>query len=157
MQDRVGDTIPSEKEIDGLIKDIEAIEAKVKKYSVLLTKEERGATTKFRKGGELIVGTLAVLAEQHGIKLPKISAEGMKADLLLAQRIRPLSVAVEGLRQRLDDTVLEAQSECWWAATAFYTALSRMVDADPKLEAAMGPIVEFFAIGRRKAKGPEGK
>jgi hypothetical protein len=152
MQDRVGSTIPSEKEIDALIKDINDVEARVKKFTVLLTKEERGATTKFRRGGELIVGTLAVLAEEHGIKLPKISGEGMKADLLLAQRVRPLAVAVEGLRQRLDDTVLEAQSECWWAATAFYTALSRMVDADPRLEAALGPVVEFFAIGRRKVK-----
>ena len=85
----------------------------------------------------------------------------MKADLLLAQRLRPLSVEVEveaeALRQRLDDTVLEAQSECWWAATAFYTALSRMIYADPRLEAALGPIIEFFAVGRRKVKAPEGK
>ncbi|MEP7121425.1 MAG: hypothetical protein ABJE95_10965 [Byssovorax sp.] len=157
MEDRVGGTIPSEKEIDALRADIQSVETRLKKYTVLLTKQERGATTKFRKGGELIVGTLAVLAEQHGIKLPKISAEGMKADLLLAQRLRPLAVEVEGLKQRLDDTVLEAQSECWWAATAFYTALSRMIDADPKLEAAMGPIVEFFAVGRRKVKAPEGQ
>lgn len=157
MQDRVGGTIPSEKEIDALIADIIDVETRVKKYTVLLTKSERGATTKFRKGGQLIVGTLAALAEEHGIKLPKITTEGMKADLLLAQRLRPLADAVDALQQRLDDTVLEAQSECWWAATAFYTSLSRMIDADPKLEAALQPIIEFFAIGRRKAKPTEDK
>lgn len=157
MEDRVGSMIPSEKEIHALIAEIKSVDAKVKKYTVLLTKQERGATTKFRKGGELIVGLLALLADDYGIKLPKISTDGMKADLLLAQRLRPLSVEVEALRQRLDDTVLEAQSECWWAATAFYTALSRMIDADPKLEAALGPIINFFAVGRRKAKPEETK
>jgi hypothetical protein len=157
MQDRVGSTIPSEKEIDALIADVKAIEDRVKKYTVLLTKSERGATTKFRKGGELIVGTLAALAEEHGIALPKITTAGMKADLLLAQRLRPLADAVEGLQQRLGDTVLEAQSECWWAATAFYTSLSRMIDADAKLESALKPIIEFFAIGRRKAAPTENK
>ena len=157
MQDRVGGTIPSEKEIDALIKDIKDVETRVAKYTVLLTKSERGATTKFRKGGELIVGTLAALAEEHGITLPKISTAGMKADLLLAQRLRPLADAVDSLQQRLDDTVLEAQSECWWAATAFYTSLSRMMDADAKLESALKPIIDFFAVGRRKATPAEDK
>jgi len=157
MQDRVGGTIPSEKEVDALIADIQDIESRIKKYTVLLTKGERGATTKFRRGGELIVGTLAVLADEHGIKLPKITTEGMKADLLLAQRLRPLADAVKSVQQRLDDTILEAQSECWWAATAFYTSLSRMMDADAKLEAALRPIIEFFAIGRRKVAPAEEK
>ena len=152
MQDRVGGTIPSEKEIDALIADIKNVEDRVKKYTVVLTKSERGATTKFRRGGELIVGLLASLATEHGIALPKITTAGMTADLLLAQRLRPLANAVESLQQRVDDTVLEAQSECWWAATAFYTALNRMIDVDPKLESALKPIIDFFAIGCRKTE-----
>jgi hypothetical protein len=32
-----------------------------------------------------------------------------------------------------------------------------MIDADVKLEAALKPIIEFFAIGRRKAKPAEDK
>jgi hypothetical protein len=44
----------------------------------------------------------------------------------------------------------EAQSECWWAATAFYSTLSRLTGADPKLEAALKPVIDFFATGRRK-------
>jgi hypothetical protein len=81
----------------------------------------------------------------------------MKIDLLVAQRLRPLADAVKSVQQRLDDTVLEAQSECWWAATAFYTSLSRMMDADAKLEVALKPIIAFFAIGRRKAAPAEEK
>ena len=154
MQDKVGSKIPSQKEIDALIADIQAIEAKVEKFTILLTKEERAATTKMRKGGETVVPTIADLTNEHGLLLPKISTDGMKADLLLAQRIRPLADRVTALAQRLDDTVLEAQSECWWAATAFYTALVRISAAEAKLQAALKPIVDFFAVGRRKKNEP---
>lgn len=154
MQDLVGNTIPSEKEIENLVAEVRAVEAKVEQFTILLSKEARAATTKPRKGGDSIVATLGDLADAHGVSLPKISTAAMKADLLLAQRLRPLAEAVSTLQQRLDDTVLEAQSECWWAATAFYTALSRMRDADPKLEAALRPIIDFFAIGRRKKDAP---
>ena len=74
----------------------------------------------------------------------------MLADLTLAQRLRPIASAVDQLNQRLSDTLLEAQSECWWAATAFYTSLCRVAGADPALKAALKPIVDFFATGRRK-------
>lgn len=156
MQDKVGSKIPSEKEIDELVAEIKAIEGKVEKYTVLLSKEERAATTKFRKGGEEVVSVVSGLADDHEVRLPKISTEGMRADLLLAQRIRPLCNAVSGLGQRLDDTYLEAQSECWWAATAFYTALARLSGAEPRVEAALRPVVEFFALGRRKKGGEVG-
>jgi len=54
------------------------------------------------------------------------------------------------LLRRLEDTVTNAQSESWWAATALYTALARVAVASPELQAALRPVVEFFAIGRRK-------
>ncbi len=96
----------------------------------------------------------AVRASSPRLALPKISVDGMKRDLLLAQRLRPLATQATKLAQRLDDTILEAQSECWWAATAFYSALARISGADAALQKAMEPIVAFFAVGRRKAKEP---
>jgi hypothetical protein len=65
------------------------------------------------------------------------------------EQLPPLSSAIQGLQRRVDDTVLEAQSECWWAATALYTALARASGAEPKLEAALEPIIDFFSVGRR--------
>ena len=105
---------------------------------------------KMRTGGEPIVADIAKLASDHGITLPQITVDGMLADLALAQRIRPLASAIAQLNQRLSDTVLEAQSECWWAATALYTSLLRVSSGDPVLAAALKPIVDFFAVGRRK-------
>lgn len=150
MQDLVGQTIPSEKEIDQLIAQIQAIEGKVEKYTTLLSVAQRKATTKMRSGGDLIVPQLGTLATAHGVTMPGISVDGMLADLTLAERLKPLATAAGGLKQRLDDTVLEAQSECWWAATALYTALARATGASPALETALKPIIAFFAVGRRK-------
>ena len=56
---------------------------------------------------------------------------------------------LETLSQKVADTILLAQSECWWAATAFYSALTRLSDADPQLEAELKPAIEFFARRRR--------
>jgi hypothetical protein len=157
MQDMVGDPVPTEKEIEALVAQIQGIEAKLERYTVLLTAEQRKATTKMRSGGETIVPKVGVLATEHGVALPGVSVDGMLADLALAQRLAPLSAAIQGLQRRVDDTVLEAQSECWWAATALYSALARASGATPKLEASLRPIVEFFAVGRRVKKGPENK
>jgi hypothetical protein len=70
--------------------------------------------------------------------------------LTLAQRLRPLAEASRQLSRRLDDTILNARSECWWSATALYTALARVATGNPELEAALAPVVDFFAIGKRK-------
>jgi hypothetical protein len=58
------------------------------------------------------------------------------------------------VRRRLDDSILNARSECWWSATALYTALARVADGNPELESALAPVVGFFAIGKRKKPQP---
>jgi hypothetical protein len=148
----VGGKIPSEAEIAKLVDVVHGIEAKIEAYTVHLSVEQRKATTKMRSGGEKIVPQIGTLANTHGVAMPGVTVDGMLADLTLAQRLDPLVNAVGSLNQRLDDTVLEAQSECWWAATAFYTALARASGAIPALEAALKPIVAFFAVGRRQPK-----
>ncbi|WP_437731152.1 hypothetical protein [Sorangium sp. So ce1335] len=150
MQNKVGNVVPSEKVIQGLVEQLSAIEGKVKAFTVELTSDERKATTKMRTGGEPIAKLVGDLAEANGVALPKISVDGMKSDLLLIERMKPLQAALDDLSQRIADTILQAQSEAWWAATAYYTTLSRMAAADAKLERSLKPAVDFFAIGRRK-------
>lgn len=159
MQNKVGNAVPSEKLIHGLVEELSSLEEKVKKFTVELTAEERKVTTKMRTGGEPIARLVGELAEANGVTLPKISVEGMRADLLLIERMKPLQTALDNLSQRVADTILQAQSEAWWAATAYYTALTRMAAADARLERSLKPAVEFFAIGRRKkpTEQPEDK
>ena len=64
---------------------------------------------------------------------------------------------MEALSQRVADTILEAQSECWWAATEYYTALDGLSRTDPAIKTALQPVYDFFATGRRKPKAPAAK
>jgi hypothetical protein len=50
------------------------------------------------------------------------------------------------------DTLLQAQSEAWRATTTYYSSLTCMSRGDGALERALEPVVEFFAIGRRRAR-----
>jgi hypothetical protein len=98
-----------------------------------------------RARGERVVELVGTLAARHQVALPRISVIDMNADLALAQRLAPLAQLLETLSQKVADTILQAQSECWWAAMAFYSALTRLSDVDPELEDALKPAVEFLA------------
>ncbi len=76
----------------------------------------------------------------------------MQRDLELAKRLKPLLVRVERLRQTIADTITEAQSEAWWAATAYYSALARVSKGDRKLSGALEPARKFFQTGSRGEK-----
>jgi len=84
------------------------------------------------------------------LKLPKISLQAMKDDLDLQAVLAPLLLELQSLTQRIEDTIVEAQAECWWATTAYYTALHRMSAADPELAESLKPAAEFFATGKRR-------
>jgi hypothetical protein len=124
-------------------------------YCVGLTPDERLHTLKFRKGGEGIVGKLAALVRSQSVTLPGISAEAMQADLNLAQALGPVRDQLADLHQLVDDTILEARSECWYSATAFYTALSRLMGAAPEIKTVIAEIATFFSTGRRSKPTPQ--
>ena len=145
MMNRVGSVIPSAEEIQQLVKDLETVATKLEKFTLMLSSEERQRTTKMRARGERVVELVGNLAAHRKIALPRISVDDMTKDLVLAQRLAPLAPLLESLSQKVSDTILQAQSECWWAAMAFYSTLTRLSNVDPELEAALKPAVEFFA------------
>jgi hypothetical protein len=152
MEHRVGDPLPSEGDVDKLVNDVGTIRTKTEKFCVALTTEERKKAVKFREGGDAIVALVGKLLDEHGVTLPDVTRDGMTADVQLARRIEPLRASIASLLQLLDDTILEAQSEAWWAATAGYTALARMSKGNARLEADLRPAVEFFRLGKRTPK-----
>ena len=107
-------------------------------YRVGLIPEERRHTLKFRPGGEAIVHALALSVRNHDVALPGLTADGMEADLSLANKLKPVGDAAEAFYQFADDTIWEASSECWYAATVYYTTLSRMVTSLANLPATAG-------------------
>ena len=149
MQKRVGSVIPSEQDIQRLVKEVDSVGARLEKFALLLSTTERLHATKMRTNGAQIVTLVGDLVQRHEVSLPRVSVEHMRTDLLLAQRMAPLRQSLERVLQVVADTILQAQSECWWATTAFYSALTRLADADPELERALKPAVEFFARRQR--------
>nr|HEX4313343.1 hypothetical protein [Kofleriaceae bacterium] len=117
-----------------------------------MTPDERKKSLKWRTGGDQVVSLVARQVERYEVSLPGISVDDMNADLELATRLAPLAEAATEFAQALTDTILQARAECWWAATAYYTTLRRLADANPTLLAALEPAVEFFAHGPRQAK-----
>jgi hypothetical protein len=155
MKNQVGSVIPSAEDIQQLVKDIETFAAKIDKFTLMLSSEERQHTTKMRARGERVVELVGTLATRHQITLPRISVNDMNADLVLAQRLAPLAPLLEAAAQKVSDTILQAQSECWWAAMAFYSALTRLSHVDPELEDALRPAIEFFARRPRSERTAE--
>ena len=153
MAHKAASNIPSDKDILGLIEQLQAVFDTLECFTVALTPDDRKRAIRWRPGSEGIILLLAELAGERGLALPGICLERMKVDRQLAARLAPLATAAEAVTQRLRDTILDAQSECWWAATAYYTALARMADADPTLARRLRPVVEFFATGRRGRLG----
>lgn len=150
MENRVGDKIPTQEQVETIRTKLEEVLADVSPFGRDLTGDQRQGTTKFRPGGERIVELVCDAAARRNVSLPGISVEGIKADLTLAQRTRPLIKDAQAVADRLGDTALEAESECWWATLALYTALVRLADTDPALKNELAPAVDFFAKGRRK-------
>jgi hypothetical protein len=152
MQNRVGTKIPTDEQVAGWVKKLNDVQQEMAPFGVGLTPEERRHTLKFRLGGESIVHGLAVAVRSHDVSLPGVSADDMEADLSLAQKLKPVRDAAEAVYEFTDDTILEASSECWYAATAYYTAFSRMVSSFPDIKALVAEVASFFARRRRPAE-----
>ncbi len=160
MQDRVGANVPTDEQVAGWVTTINKLQKDMAPFGVGLTPDERRHTLKFRPGGETIVHALAGTVRKHDVALPGITADAMEADLLLVQKMKPVRDAAEALFQFADDTILEASSECWYAATAYYTMFSRMVTSFPDIKAVVAQVASFFATRRRQqppATEPEKK
>ena len=152
MQDRVGAKVPTDEQIAGWVSAINKLQQEMAPFGVGLTPDERRHTLRFRLGGEPIVQLLAAGVKKHDVALPGISAEGMLADLQLLQRMKPVRDAAESLFQFTDDTILEASAECWYAATAYYTALSRMVSTFPDIKSTIAEVSSFFSRRRQRSQ-----
>lgn len=156
MENRVGDKLPSKPTIEGIVNSILFARSTLAKYGVELNAEERKHATRFRSGGERIVRIIAELAEAKNVSIPRFPVADMLRDLELIERLERVNQEVEALARLAGDSTLQAKSECWWAAQAYYSVLTDMARADPSIETRLADVVEFFALGRRGAPSTEG-
>ena len=152
MKNLVGSVIPSEAQIKDWQDRFQKLADEIEPYTIKLSADDARHLLRFRPGGETIVALVADLATKYGIALPDMPVEGMQADLTLAQRLAPVASSVGLIADRLNDTLGQARSETWQAATGNYSVLVRVSAANPSLEKEMEPARAFFA---RRSKSQE--
>lgn len=150
MDNRVGDKLPSDNELATIVADIASIKARIAKWGVHLSADERQGATKLRGGAEELAPRLVALAAKNKVEIRGIPLDGMSDDLALARSMRPVEQAIGELAQIAADTRLEASSEAAQAFFAYYSRLSQMAETDAELEAEMAPLTAVMANGRRR-------
>ena len=154
MEDKVGSHNPAQKHIDKWVTAVKQLTHELAPHTVTLSNEEIKHVLKARPNGDSILPLLIELAQRYKIEIPGISVPGLLADQALSISLKPLEAALTELAERVAHTRLEADSEKWWAATGYYSALQGLSRSNPELQIAMRPLVDFFATGRRAAPKP---
>ena len=142
------------RDVAKLVKDLDGIVKQLTKFAIKLTPEERRGTLKFRRGGEHVVELVARLARKYKVDDADTPVDDMLSDLALASRLAPLATVTELIRQYVDDTLLQAQSEAWQAATALYSQLAVRARNNPDLAAEFAEAKAFFARRHRAPSTP---
>jgi hypothetical protein len=155
MENKVGSAIPTEKQIKSWQERAQALADEMEPYTIKLHAEDAKHLLRFRPGGEVIVALVADLAVKYNIALPDMPVDGMRDDLTLAQRLAPVASSIGLIAERLTDTVGQARSETWQAATGNYSVLVRVSVANPSLAKELEPARAFFAR-RSKPQTPSG-
>ncbi|HEY2512982.1 MAG TPA: hypothetical protein VGI39_19075 [Polyangiaceae bacterium] len=113
-----------------------------------LTANERKGMGKLRKGGEKHMPQLAQLATDWQVTIRTQPTAAMLEANKTATTLRPLLTLLAGLVREVQDTVFVSDSESWATASALYALLKRMSKKDPKLQAQLAPIADFFSFRR---------
>jgi hypothetical protein len=156
MDNKVGDHVPAQPQVKSFVSAVQAIRDDVEKFTIKLSPAEKRHLAALPPGGEAVVQHVGVLAEKYGLALSDMPVDGMRDDLTLAQRLAPLVSEVALLLEILEDTVAQARSEAWQAATGNYSVLARVSAANPALAKELAPAREFFVRRRSRKAAPKG-
>jgi hypothetical protein len=149
MENRVGDNVPSQKQLDEMLKQLSTLVARIQEFCLTLQKDERPFTLKPHKGAEQLAEQTYNLAKRYGITVKNVPLEGMMNDLHLAAQIQPFDALFNLGAQLTADTALQAKSEYFTAFLAYYGALVAAAEHDAALAAEIEPIQKAMAKVRR--------
>lgn len=150
MDNKVGDNVPSEKVLAGLLEQLAHVVAKLSEFGIHLDTDDRKRLFHERLGAEPHIRTVYTLATRHGVTLKGIPLEGMMNDRKLKAAMEPFVAAFQAAKTLAEDTAGQAESESWEAFLAYYGVLSSMADRDPALATELAAVVAFMANGPRK-------
>ena len=157
MDNRVGDNVPPQAQLDALLTHATELKTGLAEFGVTLIPEERLSRVKPLRGAESKIRFAADLCERYDVHLKAVPVAGMIADLDLVQTMAPFVAATRSAAQMAEDTQDQAFSEAWQAYLALYGALQVAAEHDAALAEEMKELVEFMKIyaTRRKPAAPE--
>jgi hypothetical protein len=117
-------------------------------FTVELTAEERKRRLRIRPGGEVMIEHVLIAAERAGLVHPTSTAD-VRASMELLHALEPIAQDLRHFLDLVEGTMLQCQHDAWGGSTGYYRTLRRLAGANREIEAAIAPVVEFFAIGPR--------
>lgn len=141
--------VPSPGDIARCVEGLEITTEVLGDWAVALSPTDRQRELKLRRGGERFVPMIMDLGARYGVSV--LGAEHRSATELLdlVARLDPLAARLRAMTDLVTTTIMRARADAWQAATATYTALSRVSSRNPSLLAELAPATAFFAIRRR--------
>ena len=134
------------KDVDVQLSDLAA---KVGKVTVVQSTEDRLGLPRVRRGGERIIGLVADLSERFGVTLGDVHAKSVRFNLDYAAQLSSFELKAEAMLRAIKDTRRQTTAEAWDGALTLYRALVRMSNRVGAVQAALEPIREFLALGKR--------
>ena len=152
MDNRVGDNVPTQAELDALVAQLQDAKDKLAKFAITLMAEERKSRLKPLRGAEAQMRKVVDLCTRYKVSMPAAPVGGMLNDLNLMVQLEPVLAALQPAAQMAEDTQNQAFSEAWQAHLLNYAALSLAAEHDAALAKELQPVIEFMRLyGRRKA------
>ena len=157
MENKVGDKVPSQKQLDTIYSEIEKGINALGEFCITLQEYERRATNKPIKGAEPLVEKAYQLANDYEISVKHVPLDGMLNDLRLAQEMPRFQSLLARGAQLIADTTLQAKSEMWTAYLSYYNALRRTGEHLPALAAEMKGLQDAMKAARKRPKAASKK
>lgn len=154
VENRVGSNVPTADVLAKYLKQLTDIAAEMRKFSIVLTTDERRSMLRARKGSEVMMERVVEIAKKHGMSVPGVSLEELSKDIVLMKALRPFEDALAAMHQLAADTVAQSETEAWQACLAYYAVLSSAAPRHAALADELAPIKEFMSH-KRKAKAQD--
>lgn len=156
MKDLVGAEVPTAEQVEESRAPVRASRENLARFLINLSSDERKRLARMRTGGESIVRLIARLVRKYNVSLPGLDVDAMIRDLETGENLESLADELATYARSVEDTVMEANSEAWSTATAFYAALLGASRASVDLKVELQPVIDFFARRRRSGGTPSG-
>jgi hypothetical protein len=123
-------------------------------FLINLTTDDRSRLAKAGDKTKTFVGKAMNIANEHPELFPAAFLNEMRKDAQLQDNLAPITLAIETLAKKLDDTMMQLGAESFAAARTVYT-LTKTPFAKAALRTASDELAKHYGSRRKKADAAE--